>query len=43
MERESLKLSIEGMYCGGCVRRVAATLARVAGVELGSVGWAQLR
>ena len=37
MERQSLKLSIEGMHCGGCVRRVAATLARVAGVDVGSV------
>jgi copper chaperone len=37
MERESLKLSIEGMHCGSCVRRVAAALARVDGVEVGSV------
>jgi copper chaperone len=37
MGRESLKLSIEGMHCGGCVRRVAATLARMDGVEVGAV------
>ncbi len=37
MERQSLKLAIEGMHCGGCVRRVTSTLAGVAGVEVDSV------
>ena len=32
-----LKLSIEGMHCGGCVRRVTTALQGVKGVELGSV------
>jgi copper chaperone len=32
-----LTLSIEGMHCGGCVRRVTAALQGVKGVELGSV------
>ena len=32
-----LKLSIEGMHCGGCVRRVMAALQGVKGVELGPV------
>ena len=35
--RDSLTLSIEGMHCGGCVRRVTAALEGVKGVELGSV------
>ena len=37
MKREDLKLSIEGMHCDGCVRRVTVALAGVAGVEVGSV------
>ena len=35
--REKLTLSIEGMHCGGCVRRVTSALERVKGVEVGSV------
>ena len=31
-----LKLSIEGMHCGGCVRRVKTALQGFKGVELGS-------
>ncbi|MEI9980369.1 MAG: heavy-metal-associated domain-containing protein [Edaphobacter sp.] len=37
MARESLKLAIEGMHCGGCVRRVTAALAGIGGVEVGPV------
>jgi copper chaperone len=37
MKRENLKLSIEGMHCDGCVRRVTVALAGVGGVEVGSV------
>ena len=39
-----LSLSIEGMHCGGCVRRVTAALQGVKGVELGpvEVGSAQM-
>ena len=35
--RDALTLSIEGMHCGGCVRRVTTALEGVKGVELGSV------
>ncbi len=35
--RETLRLSIEGMHCGGCVRRVTAALEGVKGVETGKV------
>jgi copper chaperone CopZ len=35
--QDTLKLSIEGMHCGGCVSRVTAALQGVKGVELGSV------
>ena len=35
--REKVKLSIDGMHCGGCVRRVTTALERVKGVEVGSV------
>jgi copper chaperone len=35
--RKELTLSIEGMHCAGCVRRVAAVLQGVKGVEVGSV------
>ena len=42
--RNALTLSIEGMHCGGCVRRVSTALQGVAGVEVDSVevGWAQM-
>lgn len=42
--KDTLTLSIEGMHCGGCVRRVTAALEGVKGVALGSVevGSAQL-
>jgi copper chaperone len=41
---DTLTLSIEGMHCGGCIRRVTSALERVKGVEVGSVevGSAQL-
>jgi copper chaperone len=35
--RNALTLSIEGMHCGGCVRRVSTALQGVAGVEVDSV------
>jgi copper chaperone len=35
--QDKLTLSIEGMHCGGCVRRVTTALQGVEGVELGSV------
>jgi copper chaperone len=35
--KEPLKLSIDGMHCGACVRRVTEALQRAAGVELGGV------
>lgn len=35
--RNALTLSIEGMHCGGCVRRVSTALQGVAGVEIDSV------
>jgi copper chaperone len=35
--RDALTLSIEGMHCCGCVRRVTTALEGVKGVELGSV------
>ena len=35
--QHTLRLSIEGMHCEGCVRRVTAALQRVKGVELNSV------
>ena len=34
---EGLKLSIEGMHCDGCVRRVTSALNGVKGVEVDSV------
>jgi copper chaperone len=42
--QDTLRLSIEGMHCGGCVRRVTAALQGVKGVELGpvEVGSAQM-
>ena len=33
----TVKLSIEGMHCEGCVRRVTNALAAVDGVKVGSV------
>jgi len=35
--RNALTLSIEGMHCEGCVRRVSTALQGVAGVEVDSV------
>ncbi len=35
--QDKLTLSIEGMHCGACVRRVTTALEGVKGVELGSV------
>jgi copper chaperone len=35
--RRELKLAIEGMHCGACVRRVTAALARLEGVEIRGV------
>ena len=35
--QDMLTLSIEGMHCEGCVRRVTAALQGVKGVEVGSV------
>ena len=34
---KELKLSIEGMHCGGCVARVTAALKKLDGVEVKSV------
>jgi copper chaperone len=41
---DTLRLSIEGMHCGGCIRRVTSALESVKGVKVGSVevGSAQL-
>jgi copper chaperone len=43
--QNKLALSIEGMHCGACVRRLTTALEGVKGVELGSVevGLAELR
>ena len=35
--QDTLKLSIEGMHCGACVRRVTTALEAVPGVQLGAV------
>jgi copper chaperone len=35
--KDTLTLSIEGMHCGACVRRVTDALRRVPGVEVDSV------
>ena len=42
--KDTLTLSIEGMHCGACVRRVTGALQGVPGVQLGlvEVGSAQL-
>jgi copper chaperone CopZ len=34
---DTLKLSIEGMHCGGCIRRVTTALEAIKGVESASV------
>ncbi len=34
---ENMKLEIEGMHCGACVRRVTNALAEVNGVRVDSV------
>lgn len=34
MERTNLKLAIDGMHCGACVRRVTLALQKVEGVEV---------
>lgn len=34
---EELTLTIDGMHCGACVRRVTQTLQRVAGTEVKEV------
>jgi copper chaperone len=34
---DTLKLSIEGMHCGACVRRVTTALQAVPGVQVGAV------
>ena len=34
---EHLKLTIEGMHCGGCVNRVTGALKSIPGVTLGEV------
>jgi copper chaperone len=43
--QDTLELSIEGMHCGACVRRVTNALQTVPGVQLNSVevGSAQLQ
>ena len=35
--KEPLRLSIDGMHCGACVRRVTDALQSVAGLQLDSV------
>ena len=35
--QEMLELSIEGMHCGACVRRVTNALQTVSGVQVNSV------
>ena len=35
--QNTLKLSIEGMHCGACVRRVTTALQAVPGVQVGAV------
>jgi copper chaperone len=44
MPETKLSLAIEGMHCGGCINRVTAALAKVAGVtvEKVEVGSAQV-
>jgi copper chaperone len=42
--QDTLRLSIEGMHCEGCIRRVTSALQSVQGVKLGpvDVGLAEL-
>jgi copper chaperone CopZ len=35
--QEALSLSIEGMHCGACIRRVTDTLQKIEGVQVNSV------
>ncbi len=35
--QDTVKLSIEGMHCGACVRRVTNALQTVPGVQINSV------
>jgi copper chaperone len=35
--QDTLKLSIEGMHCRACVRRVTTALQAVSGVQVGAV------
>jgi copper chaperone len=35
--QEALGLSIDGMHCGACVRRVTDALGKIEGVEVNSV------
>ncbi len=35
--REAVALSIEGMHCGACVRRVTDALGKIEGVQVNSV------
>ncbi len=37
MMQQTMKLSIEGMHCGACVRRVTNALSAVPGVQVESV------
>ena len=37
MMQQTMKLSIEGMHCGACVRRVTTALTAVPGVQVESV------
>lgn len=43
--KTELSLSVSGMHCEGCVRRLSATLAKLPGVEVEQVmvGAARLR
>ena len=35
--QEALALSIEGMHCGACIRRVTDALRKIEGVQVNSV------
>jgi len=35
--QEAVSLSIEGMHCGACVRRVTDALGKIEGVQVNSV------
>lgn len=45
MTTQDLKLTIDGMHCGACVRRVTVALQKVEGVEVEKVdvGSAQVK